>query len=217
MARPLTRPLAINRIGWAFVIGAVVLVLSALLNYVTYVQGEFREDQAEVLWSMSWRLASVVLFFHYFWLFFTAHLALAAIAGAAGVSFMRQQYWARMTLEGLAWLPTVSIAAVAVVWLVTWITTSKGDIRWAVAGASAAALPAILDAGEMLVDVIVGIVSLVLAVMVGAVRRLGVPAIDDLMYWGLLTVKTLFMMAVAIVGLVIVKTLRTTAIRDAMR
>jgi len=110
-----SRPAVVTALGWLFVAGAGLMMLSAMggLAASVLMKGMGPEDMPAG--------AEAPAFVRYFSVLCVLQIAFAAFVAVAAAYFLRLRAWARTALEAATWVGLAWVVGFGVFWVVNWL------------------------------------------------------------------------------------------------
>lgn len=116
------RPTSVTVIGWIFIAGAILMILSGGMGFAAF---SFMKQSAggvpPVPEDIPGQLRVMKFVFQHFELIAMVQVALGIFVIIASIQFLRLRRWARTALEVIAWLGLVYVVTFGIFWVVSWI------------------------------------------------------------------------------------------------
>ena len=117
------RPTSVTVIGWIFIAGAILMILSGGMGFAafTFMQQMGGEAAPPFPEEAPFQFGVMEVIFQYFGLIAMVQVALAVFIIIASIQFLRLRRWARTALEVVAWLGLLYLVSFGIFWVVSWI------------------------------------------------------------------------------------------------
>ena len=116
------RPTAVTVIGWIFIAGAILMILSGGMGFAAF---SFMKQSTggvpPVPEDIPGQLRVMKIAFQHFGLLAMVQVALAIFIIIASIQFLRLHRWGRTALEVVTWVGLVYVVGFGVFWVVSWI------------------------------------------------------------------------------------------------
>ena len=116
------RPTSVTVIGWIFIAGAILMILSGGMGFAafTFMQ-QMGEEMPPFPEEAPFQFSVMEVIFQHFGLIAIVQVALAVFIIIASIQFLRLRRWARTALEVVAWLGLLYLVSFGIFWVVSWI------------------------------------------------------------------------------------------------
>ncbi len=116
------RPTSVTVIGWIFIAGAILMILSGGMGFAAFTfMKQTTGGVPPVPENIPGQLRVMKFVFQHFELIAMVQVAFAIFVIIASIQFLRLRRWARIALEVVAWLGLVYLVGFGIVWVVSWI------------------------------------------------------------------------------------------------
>ena len=116
------RPTAVTVIGWIFIAGAILMILSGGMGFAAFsFMQQLGEEMPPTFEGAPFQFGVMEVIFQHFGLIAMVQVALAVFILIASIQFLRLRRWARTALEVIAWLGLVYIVGFGIFWVASWL------------------------------------------------------------------------------------------------
>ena len=120
------RPTSITVIGWIFIAGAILMILSGGLGFMAFsfmrqISGEMPPISEEL--PNQFRIMRII--FQNFGIIALLQVAFAIFVLISSIQFLKLRKWARNALEIVSWLGLVYVIGFGIFWVVSWINITS--------------------------------------------------------------------------------------------
>ncbi|MCJ7663233.1 MAG: hypothetical protein MUO24_03220 [Desulfobacterales bacterium] len=130
------RPTAVTVIGWIFIAGAILMILSGGLGFMAFsFMNQMAEEMPPIAEELPNQFRIMRIFFQNFGIIALLQVAFAIFVLMASIHFLKLRKWARNAVEIVAWLGLFYVIGFGIFWVVSWIDiTSSFPVTEAPAG-----------------------------------------------------------------------------------
>jgi hypothetical protein len=116
------RPTAVTVIGWIFIAGAILMILSGGMGFAAFsFMKQMGVERPPIPEQAPFQFSVMEVIFQHFGLIAMVQVVLAIFIIIASIQFLRLRRWARTALEVIAWLGLVYLVSFGIFWVVSWL------------------------------------------------------------------------------------------------
>ena len=116
------RPTAVMVIGWIFIAGAILMILSGGMGFAAFsFMQQLGEEMPPTLEGAPFQFSVMEVIFQHFDLIAMVQVAFAIYILIASIQFLKLRRWARTALEVVSWLGLVYIVGFGIFWVASWL------------------------------------------------------------------------------------------------
>lgn len=120
------RPTSITVIGWIFIAGAILMILSGGLGFMAFsFMKQISEEMPPISEELPNQFRIMRIIFQNFGIIALLQVAFAIFVMIASIQFLKLRRWARNALEIIAWLGLVYVVGFGIFWVVSWINITS--------------------------------------------------------------------------------------------
>ena len=116
------RPTAVTVIGWLFIAGAILMILSGGMGFAAFsFMQQLGEEMPPTPEGAPFQFGVMEVIFKHFEIIAMVQVALAVFILIASIQFLRLRRWARTALEVMIWLGLVYVVGFGIFWVASWL------------------------------------------------------------------------------------------------